>query len=76
MQVIDAVWFAAVQWVGAAVLFAAADWRLVLPLLVWLVAYMGALLYFVPRIKERSTEAVRGALDAGRAASSTATPTS
>src|SRR5205085_10495218 len=48
---------AAVQWVGAAVIFAVADWRLLLPLLVWLLAYFGALLYFVPRIKERSTEA-------------------
>ena len=57
VQVIDAIWYAAVQWVGAAVIFAAADWRLLAPLLIWLAAYMGALLYFVPRIKERSTEA-------------------
>ena len=57
VQLIDAIWYAAVQWVGAAVIFAAADWRLLLPLIVWLIAYMGALLYFVPRIKERSTEA-------------------
>ena len=57
VQLIDAIWYAAVQWVGAAVIFAAADWRLLLPLIVWLAAYMGALLYFVPRIKERSTEA-------------------
>ncbi len=57
VQLIDAIWYAAVQWVGAAVIFAAADWRLLLPLIVWLAAYMGALFYFVPRIKERSTEA-------------------
>ena len=57
VQVIDAIWYAAVQWVGAAVIFAAADWRLLIPLVVWLVAYMGALLFFVPRIKQRSTEA-------------------
>ncbi len=57
VQLIDAIWYAAVQWVGAAVIFAAADWRLLVPLLVWLAAYMGALLYFVPRIKQRSTEA-------------------
>ena len=57
VQVIDAIWYAAVQWIGAAVIFAAADWRLLLPLVVWLLAYMGALLYFVPRIKQRSTEA-------------------
>jgi ATP-binding cassette, subfamily B, multidrug efflux pump len=57
VQVVDAVWYAAVQWIGAAVIFAAADWRLLLPLFVWLVAYVGALFYFVPRIKARSTEA-------------------
>ncbi len=42
---------------GAAIIFAAADWRLLIPLLIWLAAYIGALLVFVPRIKERSTEA-------------------
>ena len=57
VQLIDAIWYAAVQWVGAAVIFAAADWRLLMPLIVWLAAYIGALLYFVPRIKERSTAA-------------------
>src|SRR5215470_32729 len=57
VQLIDAIWYAAVQWVGAAVIFAAADWRLLLPLSAWLFAYLGALLYFVPRIKDRSTEA-------------------
>jgi ATP-binding cassette, subfamily B, multidrug efflux pump len=57
VQVVDAIWYAAVQWVGAAIIFAAADWRLLLPLLLWLSAYVGALFFFVPRIKERSTEA-------------------
>jgi ATP-binding cassette subfamily B multidrug efflux pump len=57
VQLIDAIWYAAVQWAGAAVVFAAADWRLLIPLLAWLAAYIGTLFYFVPRIKERSTEA-------------------
>src|SRR5262245_47202952 len=57
VQVIDAIWYAAVQWVGAAIIFASADWLLVTPLLIWLLAYIGALLHFVPRIKLRSTEA-------------------
>jgi ATP-binding cassette subfamily B multidrug efflux pump len=57
VQLIDAIWYAAVQWVGAAVIFAAADWRLLAPLLLWLAAYFCALLYFVPRIKERATAA-------------------
>ncbi len=57
VQVVDAVWYAAVQLVGAAIIFAAADWRLVIPLLVWVAAYIAALFVFVPRIKQRSTEA-------------------
>src|SRR5215813_8360162 len=57
VQVIDAIWYAAVQWLGAAVIFAAADWRLLVPLLFWLGAYMVALVIFVPLIKQRSTEA-------------------
>jgi ATP-binding cassette, subfamily B, multidrug efflux pump len=57
VQVIDAIWYAAVQWVGAAVIFAAADPRLLVPLLLWLAIYVAALFYFVPRIKARSTEA-------------------
>jgi ATP-binding cassette, subfamily B, multidrug efflux pump len=57
VQVIDAIWYAVVQWIGAAVVFAAADWRLLIPLVVWLALYIGALTVFVPRIKERSTAA-------------------
>jgi ATP-binding cassette, subfamily B, multidrug efflux pump len=57
VQVVDAVWYVAVYWTGALVLFAQADWRLTLPLLAWLVAYGFAIVYFVPRIKKASTEA-------------------
>jgi len=46
-----------VQWIGAAVVFAAADWRLLIPLVAWLALYIVALAVFVPRIKERSTAA-------------------
>ncbi len=55
VQAIDAIWYAAVQFFGAMVLFAVADWRLAMPLVVWLVLYSFAIRYFVPRIKERST---------------------
>jgi ATP-binding cassette subfamily B multidrug efflux pump len=57
VQLIDAIWYAAVQWLGAAVIFATADWRLLAPLLLWLAAYLVALWIFVPLIKERSTQA-------------------
>ena len=35
IQLIDALWYASVQFFGAAALFAAADWRLTIPLLAW-----------------------------------------
>src|SRR5262249_15557488 len=57
VQVIDAIWYAGVQWVGSAVIFAAADVRLLVPLVLWLAAYLCVLAVFVPRIKHRSTEA-------------------
>ena len=57
MQLIDAIWYAGVQWVGTAVIFAAADPLLLIPLVVWLAAYIVVLVIFVPRIKQRSTEA-------------------
>ena len=57
VQVIDAIWYAVVQWAGAAIIFAAADPRLLIPLLLWLAIYIAALFFFVPRIKARSTEA-------------------
>ena len=57
VQLIDALWYAAVQFIGAVVLFGAADWRLMVPLFLWLGAYTVALWWFVPRIKSRSTAA-------------------
>jgi ATP-binding cassette subfamily B multidrug efflux pump len=54
VQVAEALWFAAVQWIGALILFAEADWRLTLPLFVWIALYGLTLHYFVPRIKELS----------------------
>ncbi len=57
LNLIDSLWFAAVHFIGTLVLFAAADWRLALPLLIWLAAYLLALKYFVPRIQALSAEA-------------------
>ena len=55
VQLIDALWYAIVHFVGAFALFAAADWRLAIPLLLWLAAYAAILKIFVPRIQELST---------------------
>ncbi len=43
--------YVAVYFVGALVLFAESDWRLMAPLLVWLLAYAGAMRYFIPRLR-------------------------
>ena len=53
----DAVVFVAVQWIAALALFAAADWRLALPLLVWFAGYASILAYFIPRVRQSATEA-------------------
>ncbi|WP_430304794.1 ABC transporter ATP-binding protein [Pseudomonas mosselii] len=54
VQAVDALWHVLIYAISSLVLFAEADWRLMLPLLVWIACYIGALYYFVPRVKERS----------------------
>jgi ATP-binding cassette subfamily B multidrug efflux pump len=46
----DIVVWVIMLWGGSLALFLAADWRLVLPLLAWIIGYVAALRYFVPRI--------------------------
>ncbi|TWC10893.1 MULTISPECIES: ABC transporter ATP-binding protein [unclassified Pseudomonas] len=54
VQAVDALWHVLIYSIGSLVLFAEADWRLMIPLLLWIAAYIGSLYYFVPRVKERS----------------------
>ncbi|MGH1478815.1 MAG: ABC transporter ATP-binding protein [Geminicoccales bacterium] len=54
VQAMDGVWFMTIYTGSALILFAQADLMLTLPIIVWLVCYVGTLAYFVPRIKERS----------------------
>ena len=54
VQAMDALWHVLVYAISALVLFAEADWRLMLPLIVWIGCYSASLYYFVPRVKERS----------------------
>ncbi len=56
VQVADAVWFVALYTASALVLFAEADWRLAMPLLVWIGCYLLILRQFVPRTKQKSEE--------------------
>jgi len=53
----DAAVFVAVQWLSALALFAAADIRLIIPLVAWLAAYGATLAWFIPIIRKRSWEA-------------------
>ncbi|WP_448682090.1 ABC transporter ATP-binding protein [Pseudomonas nicosulfuronedens] len=57
VQVVDAIWHVLIYTVSALVLFAEADWRLMIPLVLWVIGYVGALAYFVPQVKSRSVAA-------------------
>jgi ATP-binding cassette subfamily B multidrug efflux pump len=51
---VDALWHVLIYSISALVLFAEADWRLMIPLICWMVLYILSLYYFVPRVKERA----------------------
>ncbi|WP_025127992.1 ABC transporter ATP-binding protein [Pseudomonas sp. PH1b] len=57
VQVIDALWHVTIYAIGSLVLFADADWRLMIPLLLWIAGFIGAMRFFVPRIQKRSVDA-------------------
>ena len=54
VQLVDAIWHVLIYAITALVLFAAADWKLMIPLIIWMVIYVSSLLFFVPRVKQRS----------------------
>ena len=54
VQAVDALWHVLIYAVSALILFAEADWRLMIPLLAWIALFIASLAYFVPRVKERS----------------------
>ncbi|MEW5290608.1 ABC transporter ATP-binding protein [Erwinia papayae] len=54
VQAVDALWHVLIYAITSLVLFAEADWRLMVPLLVWILGYVISLRYFVPRVKSRS----------------------
>ena len=51
---IHAVWYITVYWMSSLWLMASADWRLAVLTVIWLVAYIGFLYYFVPRMRDLS----------------------
>ena len=56
VQTVDAIWHVVIYAASALFLFAEADWRLMIPLIAWIVLYSLCLRYFVPRVKQRSVE--------------------
>lgn len=54
VEIVDALWYVFIYTGTALVLFGKADWRLMLPLLIWLVGYALLMRFFVPRTRERS----------------------
>ena len=54
VQAVDALWHVLIYAITSLVLFAEADWRLMLPLVIWILCFIAALAYFVPRVKARS----------------------
>ena len=57
VQAVDAIWHVLIYIISSLVLFAEADWRLMIPLLLWMIGYVGALGYFIPQVKHRSVVA-------------------
>ena len=45
----DALWHVLIYAVSSLVLFAEADWRLMLPLAAWIAGYLFAIIYFVSK---------------------------
>jgi ATP-binding cassette subfamily B multidrug efflux pump len=51
---VTAVWYILVYGVTAIVMVATADWWLTAPILLWFVGYVALLVYFVPKLRDRS----------------------
>lgn len=56
MKTMDVFVYVSVYFTSIIVMLAAADWRLMIPMLVWLAAYIAIQIYFVPKLKKVATE--------------------
>jgi len=54
MKILDILVYVAVYFLAMLVMIAAADFRLVLPLVAWVIAYTAIIIYFVPRLRDTS----------------------
>lgn len=56
MKLLDVFMYVGVFFIAMTILMAAADWRLMLPLLLWMSVYVSLIRFFVPRLKKVSRE--------------------
>ena len=56
MKLLDVFMYVGVFFIAMTILMAAADWRLMLPLLLWVSVYVSLIRFFVPRLKKVSRE--------------------
>ncbi|RQW64928.1 ABC transporter ATP-binding protein [Vibrio viridaestus] len=55
MKMVDVFVFVSVYFVAILFILADSDWRLMMPMLVWLIAYIAIQLYYVPKLKDISS---------------------
>ncbi|WCP69232.1 ABC transporter ATP-binding protein [Vibrio tubiashii] len=56
MKTMDVFVYVSVYFTSIVVLLAQADWRLMIPMIIWLFCYIGIQLYFVPKLKQVASE--------------------
>jgi len=56
MKLLDVLVYILVYFLSALIMIGTSDWRLMLPMMVWLLAYIAIQFYFVPRMKNIATE--------------------
>ncbi|WP_414932825.1 ABC transporter ATP-binding protein [Vibrio europaeus] len=56
MKTMDVFVYVSVYFTSIVVLLAQADWRLMIPMVIWLGCYVGIQLYFVPKLKQVASE--------------------
>ena len=56
MKLLDVFVYVTVYFISMLVMVASADWRLAMPLVLWLVVYVSLIRYFVPRLKRISAD--------------------
>ncbi|EMK3331959.1 ABC transporter ATP-binding protein [Vibrio parahaemolyticus] len=56
MKSMDVFVYVTVYFTSMVVMLAAADWRLMIPMIVWLLVYIAIQIYFVPRLKDVASE--------------------